>query len=53
MSFDFICNSNLASTQPTSLLSLGGGKFGGTTGDDNILMFLKSVVKVSTRFESY
>lgn len=53
MSFDFICNSNLASTQSISLPSQGGGKFGGTTGDDNILMFLKSVAKVSTRLESY
>lgn len=53
MSFDFICNSNVASTQSISLPSLGGGKFGGTTGDDNILMLLKSVVKVSTRLESY
>lgn len=49
MSFDFICNLNLVSTHSISLPSLGGGKFGGTTGDDNKLMFLKSVVKVSTR----
>lgn len=52
MSFDFICNSNLASTQSISLPSLTGGNLGGTTGDNNI-MFLKSVVKVSTRLKSY
>lgn len=35
-----------------STRSLGGGEFGGTTGDNNILMFLRSVAKVSTRLES-